>query len=294
MILPLLFLIAADACTSVRGPMLLGSDLAAADPQFAAASAEAVLGYAPAPGSRRVLPEAEIARVAQRFGIEAKAHPVCFEYAMQKLERPMILKAIEAALPGAEVEVLETANFTVPEGTVVFPLASLPRPPQSRPDDAVVWRGFIEYAPGRKFTVWARVRIAVKRAYVVFLKDVSAGEEITAANIEIKTVRGFPGAETFAARSEDVVGKRTVRFVRAGLPIPMNALLTGGQAVLRGDTVMVAVEAGAARLRISARAESAAAVGEAVKLRNAKSGKIFEARVTGKDTANLIAAETVQ
>ena len=220
----LISLLMLGSCVPVRDSVLHGRDLAEADVHFAAVDPDTALGYAPVPGSRRVISEAEMTRLAKRFGIDGAVHEACFQYAMTKLDPSAVKTAMEEAIPGAQIEVLETGKFEVPEGKTVFSVASLPKPPIAHPDEPVIWRGSIEYAPNRRFTIWAKVRVA-----------------------------------------------RT------------------DMAVQRGDEVVVQVEAGGARIKISARAESQAALGETVKLRNPKSGKVFEARVTGKGSASLIA-----
>jgi flagella basal body P-ring formation protein FlgA len=198
MISVLLFSVAASACAPVHDSVLRARDLAAVDARFAAAPPEEVIGYAPAPGSRRVFAEAEMTRFARRFAIEGVARPVCFAYAMKPLDRAGALAAIVQAIPGVEAEILDAPRFPVPDG------------------------------------------------------------------------------------------HRMRRAVQAGMRIPANAIEPSIQAVGRGDEVRVEVAAGGARLQIDARAEGSAVLGGMVKLRNPKSGKVFEARVTGKGTASVI------
>ena len=220
----LIGLLMLGSCVPVRDSVLHGRDLAAADAQFAAVDPEVAVGYAPAPGARRLVSEAEMIRLAKRFGIEGPVHETCFQYEMTKLDAAAVHSAMEEAIPGAAFEILDMGKFDVPDGKLTFSLGSLPKPPISRPEEPVIWRGYVEYAQNRHFTIWAKVRV----------------------------------------QRLDV-------------------------AVLRGDEVMVQVEAGGAKIKISARAESQAGLGETVKLRNPKSGKVFEARVTGKGAANLVA-----
>ena len=285
---------AAAECTPVHGISIQGRDLAAADTAFAGVAPEAVIGYAPAPGLQRRYSEAEVARLAKQLHVEAAARELCFTYPVQPLAATAVEKAMQAALPGASIELVEMMRAGVPEGLLRFPLASLSAPAVSRPEDPVIWRGSVEYAENRRIAVWARVRVRANSERVVMLKDTAAGETILPANVELRQIHAFPGGGPWAQRVEDVAGRKAVRSLRAGDPVPANGLQPEGQAVSRGDLVTVDVEAGAARIRISARAETAAGVGEAVKLRNVKSGKIFEGRVTGKDAALVIAGEEVQ
>ena len=284
----------AAECTPVHGISIQGRDLAAADSAFSSVAPEAVVGYAPAPGLQRRYSEAEMARLAKQLHVEAAARELCFTYPVQPLVANAVEKAMQEALPGASIELVEMMRAGVPDGSLRFPLASLSVPAASQPEDPVLWRGSVEYAANRRIAVWARVRVRVNSARVVTLKDTVAGDTILAANVELRQIHAFPGGGPWAQRVEDVAGRKALRGLRAGDPIPASGLQPEGQAISRGDLVTVDVEAGAARIRISARAETAAGVGEPVKLRNVKSGKIFEARVTGKDAALVIAGEEVQ
>ena len=55
----------------------------------------------------------------------------------------------------------------------------------------------------------------------------------------------------------------------------------------RGDTVTVEVRSGETVLMLPAQADTAGRRGQVIALRNAAGGKIFRARITGKDTALL-------
>jgi len=291
MMLSLMLGVAVAACTAVRGPLISAGDLARADTRFAVVPATAAVGYSPAPGSRRVFSETEMERLAKKFGVEGMGHELCFAFMMHKLDRATVVAAVQQVIPGSEVEVLETVNFDVPEGPLFFLRATLPKPPQSRPDEAVVWRGHIEYSESRKFTVWAKVRIAIAGQRVTAVRDLAAGQEIVAGDVEVRSGKFFPDTEHWAEKTEEVIGRRILGPLRAGAPIHASVVPVGGQTVARGDEVTVDVEAGAAHLRIASRAESSAALGGLVKLRNPKSGKVFEARVTGKGAAVVRAAD---
>ncbi len=291
MMLSLFLGMALAACTAVREPVISAGDLAKADSRFAVVPASATVGYSPAPGSRRLFSEAEMERLGKRFGVEGKPHELCFEYEMHKLESKAVLEAIERVIPGAEVEILEISSLSVPEGPLEFSKANLPKPPQSRPGDAVIWRGHVQYAQGRNFTIWVKLRIAVPAQRVLALRDMNPGQQIASADVEIRTVKCFPDTTHWAQTAEEVIGRKLLVAVRAGFAIQASSVGTGEQLVARGDQVTVDVEAGAAHLRIDSKAESAAGLGGVVKLRNPKSGKIFEALVTGKGTAVILAAD---
>ncbi len=287
MMLSLTLGMAVVACTAVRDPVISAGDLAKADSRFVVVPASAAVGYSPAPGSRRLFSEAEMDRLGKRFSVEGTPHELCFEYEMHKLENKAVLEAIERVIPGAEVEILESSSFNVPEGPLEFSKATLPKPPQSRPGDPVIWRGHVQYAQGRNFSVWVKLRIAVTAQRVLAVRDMNPGQQIAAADVDVRTVKCFPDAAHWTRTAEEVVGHKLLVLVRAGSAIQTNSVSTGEQLVARGDQVTVEVEAGAAHLRIDSKAESGAGLGGVVKLRNPKSGKIFEALVTGKGSAKV-------
>ena len=289
MIAVMLFSVAASACTPVRDSVLRVRDLAIVDARFMAAPSEETIGYAPAPGSRRIFSEAEIARLAKRFALEGAGRTVCFAYAMKPLDRDAALAAIALAIPGVNAEIVDIPRFPVPEGRIVFPLNALPKPPPSRMGEPVVWRGYIEYAEGRRFTIWASVHLSVSRERVFAKADLPIAHAVGPDEMEVRTVAEFPDGARWVETAADAVGHRTVRPIKAGMRIPVTAIEPSILAVGRGDDVHVEVAAGGARLKTDARAEGNAGLGGIVKLRNPKSGKLFEARVTGKGTAEVIA-----
>src|SRR5208282_472496 len=70
----------AMSCLPLEGDRILARDLAAATPAFALWPPETELGYAPAPGLRRVLRAAELRRLASRQGLDGGAMAdVCVE-----------------------------------------------------------------------------------------------------------------------------------------------------------------------------------------------------------------------
>ncbi len=281
MILP--FVLLAAACLPVHEPVLRAGDL------FQNVDSSAQIGYAPVPGSRRVISESEIGRLAKRFGVESDAREVCFEWAMKKLAPEAVVEAMQKAAPGANVSVVELPTFNVPEGALRFSLASLPK--AGRTDDPVVWRGSVEYAPARNFAIWAKVRLTVTGTRVEMLRDIAAGQTIAPGDIATREFRSFPGSAQWIGTTEELIGRKLVLGVKTGNGITLSALAPVSQAVDRGDEVTVQVQSGGALIKLSAKAESGGALGKTVRLRNPKSGKVFEGKVTGRGTASVTAAE---
>ena len=102
--------------------------------------------------------------------------------------------------------------------------------------------------------------------------------------VRIETYDDFPLRNDIARNLEEVVGRMSRRALRTGLPVFRADLIEPFQ-VQRGDLVDVTAIAGAAQLHVPALAETPGRLGDLITLKNAHSGKMFRARVEGKDRA---------
>jgi flagella basal body P-ring formation protein FlgA len=90
-----------------------------------------------------------------------------------------------------------------------------------------------------------------------------------------------------ARNLEEVVGRVPRRALRMGMPVFRTDLIEPLQ-IQRGDLVDVTAIAGAAQLRMPALAETPGRQGDMISLKNPRTGKIFRARIEGKDKALVI------
>lgn len=268
------------ACHSVEGEQILGRDLAAADGRFAAMPRDAVIGYAPSAGARRILHPAELARVATRYAVPPDLfEDVCFDRAVLTLDRETMIAAMRVALslPDASIEITELSLYPAPPGDVVFPRASLASPR----DGSALWRGYVRYGLNRRFPVWARVKIQVSGSRIVAAEDLKPGVAIESLQVRLETIEGFPDSDPSAQSVEQVTGLVPRRRIHAGSAVTLS-VLEQAKDVARGERVKVEVHAGAAQLEMEGRAESAGRTGQTVSVLNTKSGKRFDAQVAGK------------
>jgi flagella basal body P-ring formation protein FlgA len=284
------------ACHGVEGDSILGRHLAAADAQFAAVPEDARIGYAPMPGTQRTLSAMDLTRVAARFGIEGEFHDLCFEYPTRRLETGEMLSAMRESLKvaSARIEIAEFSLYAAPKGVVVFPLTGLSRPSPARAEEPVIWRGYVEYGSSgtaqRKFAVWAKVRLQVEETRVVAAENLAVAQAVQGSQLRVEQLHGFPTFQVVASTVDQVVGHTLRRPVRKDAAVPLDAIENGAvREVNRGEAVEVEVDAGLAHLKFDGRAESGGALGEVVTVRNAKSGKIFAARVVGKGKVEVVA-----
>jgi hypothetical protein len=149
LLLPFLALAAHAACFPVTGDRILASDLARADARFAALPGTLQLAFAP-----HVFHVAELQRLARAHGVAAESvAEVCFEMQLHAPAASEFLDAMRRSLPASAVlTMLEMFPSPIPAGTIVFPAST--RAPQ-------IWRGYVQYAPTRRFPIWARVSVSI-------------------------------------------------------------------------------------------------------------------------------------
>ena len=278
-----------DGCYPIQDDRIYARDVAAAIPGFAGVPADFALGYAPAPGTRRVFKAAVLERLALNQGVSLEsASDVCFERAMATLEASQILEALRSAWNGSDVnmELRSWSPQIAPQGKVVFPRTGLQLPSASDLQAEVVWRGYVMYGNNRRFGISARARITTSVTRVVAVADLSAGETVREDQVRLETFDTFALDDRPARRLEEVVGYVTRARIRAGATVLRNQLNRAPE-ITRGDLVQVEVTAGGARLAFEGKAESNGTTGATILVKNPSSGKDFRARVTGKGKVSV-------
>ena len=287
--LPPIFVIVASLsaeCLPIHGDRIRAADLAPIIAEFGAAG-ERTLAPAPLAGAERRFPAAELHRLARRLGLPTSLvtswpESVCFAY----VSRPLTLEEIDRAIrrstgPGPSFEILEFTLFPVPLGDVVFRDISL-RP--DRRDGTKLLHGGVQYAPGRRVPVWARVRALEKPKGLVAAQDLRAGVRMEASQVRLADLDFAVGPRLTAP--EDITGLMPRHAIAAGTPLTPRMLIQCRD-VDPGQTVQVRVRAGAARLSFESRAETGGYTGDQILLKNPVSGQRFKAKVEGQARASL-------
>jgi flagella basal body P-ring formation protein FlgA len=252
---------------------------------------DAVIGYSPAPGARRVFKSAELQRLGAPYGVSvAPDAEACFEWNLQPLNNDVIRAAIleSLQLPDARIDILAISGNQAPAGKLSLPLSGLLASTLTGADTAVTWHGEVLYQGSRKFSIWARVKISATMTRVVATQLILPGQTVAPDQVRIETYDDFPLRNDIARNLEEVVGRMPRRAIRMGLPVFRADLIEPFQ-VKRGDLVDVTAIAGAAQLHVSALAETPGRQGDIITLKNARSGKFFRARIEGKDKALVMA-----
>jgi flagella basal body P-ring formation protein FlgA len=276
----------------IANDRILGQDLAKAIPAFQnKLPGDAVIGYSPVPGARRIFRSLELQRLGAPYGVAVPENAeACFEWSLQPLTPDVVRAAIREALqlPEANVEVLAISGNQAPAGKLSFPIAGLLASTLTGAETPVTWRGEVLYHGSRKFSVWARVKVSATVTRVVSTQLILPGQNISPDQVRIETYDDFPLRNDIARNLEEVVGRMPRRAIRQGLPVFRNDLIEPLQ-VQRGDLVDVTAISGAAQLHLPAFAETPGRQGDMISLKNPRSGKLFRARIEGKDKALVLA-----
>src|SRR5437868_3329273 len=162
MMLLALWLLAAPGCVPIEGEHTLARDLVSVGPVFAAIPGDTAMGYAPAPGAQRKWLVPELRRVARRYAPQGTAtgelHEICTIRATEPLASDKLQAAIAAAVgnPEARIQLIDWSRYPAPHGEIEFSRAGLTRGAA----EPVTWRGYVKYGAGRRFAIWARVRVS--------------------------------------------------------------------------------------------------------------------------------------
>lgn len=280
-------LVHTGSCPAISTDQISGADLARALPAFASIPRDAVLGFSPAPGGRRVFTFPELEGIAKKYSVIAPENSkACFEWPLQYLSEDAVRSAIRETLqlPDARVEVLAMSKVQGPLGKLVFPLSGLSASTSIDPATPVTWRGEVQYHSSHKFTIWARVRVAATMTRVVATEMILPGEAVKSKQVRLETCDDFPLRNDIARSLDEVIGRVPRRALRAELPVFRTDLMEPYQ-IHRGETVQVTAISGAAQLTLEAVAQNSGRQGETISLKNERSGKIFQGKIEGKDRA---------
>src|SRR5690606_23644723 len=155
-----------------------------------------------------------------------------------------------------QLKVLEVSQHSVPAGKLSFPLRGLVRGAASA--KSVLWKGHVEYAPGRRLPVWGRVHLTVPVDRVVTTRTIPAGQRIEQADVRMETELTLPDTRPgIPTKLDDIIGQNARRTIQAGSTISA-ADVVKAPAVARGDVIRVDVHAGRAHISFEGVAQASA------------------------------------
>ena len=278
-----------DGCLPIQDDRIYARDVAAAVPAFSGVAADFVLGYAPAPGTRRVFKAEALQKLAFNQGVTVEAAAdVCFTRAMADLTAGQVLEAMRSAWSAPDVR-MELRSFSpqiAPQGKVVFPRSGLQLPAVADPQAEVVWRGYVLYGNNRRFSISARARITTTTTRVIALADLAVGEAVREDQVRLESFDTFALDDRPARNLDEVVGYVPRSAIRSGSTV-LRSQLSRAPEVARGDVVKVEVTAGGAHLLFEGKAQTDGVTGKTILVKNLTSGKDFRAVVTGKGKVSV-------
>ena len=268
--------LAACVAISPASDQVLLRDLAPAFGPSQDLPLDSVIALAPAPGVERRFDIAELRRIAARLKLSEPQRDICVSRPVAAFDAGRVMEALRSHFPEARIELLDFSRQPLPEGVLEFPRSGLRQAP-----GGALWSGSVQYAGRRRVAVWARVKVTVTEPRVVAAEDLARGRLIDSSVLRLESREEFPSTEALAASLDEVAGKTLRRPVRAGTAI-RSGWLESAKAVLRGETVQVESQEGAALVQAPGVAQTSGGIGETILVLNSMSHKRFPARVTGR------------
>jgi flagella basal body P-ring formation protein FlgA len=279
--------LARAACVAVPSGNILARDLFAAIPLFQALDPQAMVGFAPYPGTVRVLSSHDVILIGRRYGLAfppgETAPIVCIERVVRQLSAGEVREALLSALnnDSVQLDLLEFSSQSFPPGRLEFDRGGLQKPPAGNPQIPVIWRGSMTYDDHRSLAVWAKLRASVQGEIAVARETILPGAVIRAEQVNTRRVSQFPVLGPSPALPLQIAGKVARHLLAAGQRITSDAL-EDLQDVIRGDTVHVRVVFGGATIGFDAIAQSSGQKGQVIVVHNPTSGRNFRGLIAGR------------
>jgi flagella basal body P-ring formation protein FlgA len=269
-------------CRPIDSDWIYGRDLAAASSVFSSLAPDLRVSFSPVPGHARVFRAGELRRLAKANHIDSDiSGEICFAWSLEIPARQKMIAAMMRVLEGhnPQIEWIEQSLTPAPKGEMVFPLSGL----SSVSDAPVIWRGYIQYAGDRRFSIWARVRVMVKESRVVAAEELHAGQPVRANQLRVESYEGPLTRERPFTSISQVIGMVPRFELRSGSTLTENVLEMPRE-VERGELVEVIIETPTTHIQAQGVAEQGGRRGDLITVRNARSGRTFRARIedTGK------------
>jgi len=278
-------------CIEIDGEHIRTGQLAAIIPEFR--QTDAAIGFAPAPGAKRVLSGMEIRNQLRRLGLPTNAphyERVCLVRRVLEYSQNDFAEAIASALgnPTDSFEIIRYGPQHGPAGKLEFSRRGFVRTAANR--NPVLWKGRLRYSPSGSVPAWAEVRFLHSVDQFVASQALPAGHILEAGDLQTKPMPADPFHDRSSARLADLVGKAMRRSIKAGTTVDL-ASLTEPPVVGRGDAVRIEARAGAAFVSVDGTARSAGRIGQEITVRNIQNGKLLKARVAARGVVAVGADE---
>ena len=286
-------------CLEVQGRWVTAGNLAGAIAEFRKLAPETHLLTAPWTGSKRVLSNRDLVRIAQQHGVGPLevTREFCIEQATEVMEQSRVATAVEQALAIIRDEVPVEASIVdfypkkVPVGMLTLGQAGLMSACAAGPCSLYRWRGSIQTADGQGIPFKVELRLEVMETVLIARQHFAFGEKI-GPNVFMQTQRRVAWRPGHRKVAIDPAGKIARRAIREGEIIALENLRPSRD-VESGETVELQVRSGDLVLVTQALAVTGGKKGERVIVRNPSNKKNFAAVVTGPARAETVDRKSV-
>ena len=289
---------AAQAASIVRLALehdrLTAGDLARVIPEWKAAPAHELLGFAPLPGIDRRVPKGQLLGWGKRLGLDLQPASLPDVVLVSRRMRPLTEAEAKTALAAAiaqrhgldiaqvRVKLHDFEASPVPTGVLRFeaniPLTQLnePRPVPLR------WKD----GSGRSATIWLRATVVAMGPYAVASESLPAGTTLQPEDFVFQT-GPLPGdPKRYIATPQQVMGMTLKHPLKEGEPL-LRSSLARHRTVRRGDLLELQLKSRAIQLRVPGRAEQSGSVGETIACRNLETGQRISAVIVDSKHAEV-------
>ncbi|WP_105190550.1 flagellar basal body P-ring formation chaperone FlgA [Pseudoalteromonas sp. T1lg48] len=130
------------------------------------------------------------------------------------------------------------------------------------------------------WTQYVHVRIDKLSPIVVANSHIARGQIIAATDVSTELRPQHFVRARYVESPDVVIGSRSKRTIRQGLPINLNQLCM----VCKGDSVTIVAKVNGLTIKTSGEALEDGGLGENIRVRNRKSGRLISAQVTAVET----------
>ena len=279
-----------DAVIVEGNYILLGDLFTNAGPK-----ADTRVAYAPKPGRRSHFDAKWLYRVARAYGLKWRPLTLKTRAIVERSSQEIFRDEIEDALTASFQDQGYRDKFEVELGNRSLKIyVAANEPATIGVENLSINRSTGRFVatlvtpankPGAKrYRLTGRVHRLVQ--VPVISRRISRGEIIRKNDIEWIDVREYTLRRGFILDDSQVIGMAAKRYIAAKTPISASQIQRP-QLVSRGDLVTVSLQAGQMSLKTQGRAIEAGSLGDVVRVKNSKSKKVVETRVTGKGTVKV-------
>lgn len=258
--------------------------------------AKIVIGSSPLPGLERVVTREQVITRLRQYGF----HPEMFEINMPKratVRREAYSLNVQRVVETAIHQLRQTLSLPEEaEVTCDTPPRDIPLPKQepvlvAAPPRALGEGLYLvpvevqcEGAPASTLSV--RLRVRWNRAVVVALRALKAGEIVSPEAVTVQVVSLARDDARVATAPQQVIGKTLTRPLRAGQPVPTDAL-ENPPLIRRGQLVKIQLRLPGATIETTATALQEGGTGARIRVQVTDTRKIVTATVLDAETVSL-------